>query len=301
MNLDKAYKKLAGRIADVRRDERMAAHTSFKVGGLADIMVLPSTDSEIRHAVKTAHKLKMPLFIMGRGTNLLVTSKGLRGIVLKLAENYSGIEIDGENVYAKSGTSLVSLVRECIAQGLGGAEFLGGIPGTVGGAVCMNAGAYGGEIKDFVKQVTFCTPSGNISLSNDKMDFGYRHSILENKPMAVTRVHLKLFRCNAEQSKKKLAVLNEKRREKQPLEYPSAGSTFKRPKGCFAGTIIEQAGLKGLKIGGAEVSTKHAGFIINTGGATPEDILELIELVQAKVKDTTGILLEPEVKIIGER
>ncbi len=301
MSLNNAYKVLSGGIADVRRDEPMASHTSFKTGGPADIMVLPSSESEIRHAVRTADNLKLPLFIMGRGTNLLITSKGLRGIVLKLADKFSGIEIDSEDVYAKSGTSLSSLVRECIEHGLGGAEFLGGIPGTVGGAVYMNAGAYGGEIKDFVKEVYFCTPAGEISLLPDKMRFGYRRSILETMHMTVTRVHLKLFSCSAEQSRKKLAELNAKRREKQPLEYPSAGSTFKRPQGGFAGTMIEQAGLKGLKIGGAQVSNKHAGFIINTGGATPEDIIALIELVQARVKEKTGILLEPEVRIIGER
>ncbi|MFA5675038.1 MAG: UDP-N-acetylmuramate dehydrogenase [Christensenellales bacterium] len=301
MVLEKAYKKLSGRIADVRRNEPMAVHTSFKVGGTADIMVVPSSDYEMRHAVNTAHKLKIPMLVIGRGTNLLVTSKGLRGMVLKLAENYSGVEINGEDVYVKSGTSLFALVRECISQGLGGAEFLGGIPGTVGGAVYMNAGAYGGEIKDFVKEVYLCAPGGDLSLSNESMSFGYRCSVLQTMPMAVKHVHLRLLRCSAEQSKKKLAVLNEKRREKQPLEHPSAGSTFKRPKGGFAGAMIEQAGLKGLKIGGAEVSTKHAGFIVNSGGATPDDIIELIKLVQARVKEATGILLEPEVKIIGER
>ncbi len=300
MILDKAYNALKSGIADVRRNEHMAAHTSFKTGGPADIMVLPADYSELSHAMSTVQKFDLPLFVMGRGTNLLVTGKGIRGLVLKLS-SYSGIEIDGKNVYAKSGTSLINLVKECFEHNLGGAEFLGGIPGSVGGAVYMNAGAYGSEIEDFVKQVLFYSPKGVLSLSNEEMKFEYRRSVLMDAPKVVTSVHLQLFRCDKEQSKAKLAELNAKRRQKQPLEYASAGSTFKRPKGGFAGTLIERTGLKGLKVGGAQVSEKHAGFIINKGNATPEDIIELIETVRRKVREATGILLEPEVRIIGER
>lgn len=301
MDINEVFGALSDQIADVRRDESMAAHTSFKVGGCADVMVLPKNQSEVQRVIATARKLQAPLFVMGRGTNLLVTSKGIRGIVLKLADNFSGVRVDGETVNALSGTPLAVLVREAMAYGLGGAEFLGGIPGTLGGAVCMNAGAYGGEIGDFVEEVYLSTWAGEMTLSHDEMDFGYRHSVLSRVPLIVTGARLKLLPCCAEESKKTLSALNEKRRAKQPLDYPSAGSTFKRPEGGYAGALIEQAGLKGFAIGGAEVSEKHAGFMVNKGGASPEDIIALIEAVQARVKAASGITLEPEVKIVGER
>jgi UDP-N-acetylmuramate dehydrogenase len=301
MNLDEAFGTLSERIKDVRRDECMAAHTSFKVGGPADIMVLPSSADEVRHVLNTARQLAVPLFVMGRGTNLLVTSKGIRGIVMKLADNFSGVEFDGTCVTAKSGTPLAVLVREAMERSLGGAEFLGGIPGTLGGAVCMNAGAYGGEIGDFVEEVYIATWAGEVTLSQCEMNFGYRHSILSHTPLIVTGARLKLASCCRDDSKEKLCSLNEKRRAKQPLEYPSAGSTFKRPEGGYAGTMIEQAGLKGVCVGGAAVSEKHAGFVINAGGATPEDIISLIEKVQQRVFEHCGVKLEPEVKIVGER
>ncbi len=301
MGLDGVIKVLSEKIKDVRRDEPMAAHTSFKVGGGADIMVLPRSEDEIVHVLKTARQTQTPLFVMGRGTNLLVTSKGIRGIVMKLGDNFSGVEFHGLYASAKSGTPLAVLVREAAARCLGGAEFLGGIPGTVGGAVCMNAGAYGAEISDFVEEVQIATLSGALTLNNVEMNFGYRRSIISSLPLVVTGATLKLTPCGSEESKKKLSELNEKRRAKQPLEYPSAGSTFKRPEGGFAGAMIEQAGLKGLRIGGAQVSEKHAGFIINAGGATPEDIIALIEEVRNRVHAHCGVMLEPEVKIVGER
>ena len=299
--IERVYSVLNERIEDVRLNEPMAAHTSFKVGGCADIMTLPKTVDGVRHVIQTARAHACPLLVTGRGTNLLVTSKGLRGIVLKLADNFSGIEFDGESVHVKSGTLLSVMVREGIAHGFGGAECLGGIPGTVGGAVCMNAGAYDGEIKDFVEEVYLCSWAADITLSNAEMGFCYRGSILSGLPLVVTGVRLRLKPCCEEASHQKLCTYNERRREKQPLEYPSAGSTFKRPKGGFAGTLIEQTGLKGLCIGGAQVSDKHAGFVINKGNATPEDIITLIKTVQERVKKATGIELEPEVKIVGER
>jgi len=301
MNLDEVFGALSDKIKDVRRDESMAAHTSFKAGGCADIMAFPVSDEEVQHVLKTARRLEVPLFVMGRGTNLLVTSKGIRGIVMKLADNFSGVEFDGACVTAKSGTPLAVLVREAMARALGGAEFLGGIPGSLGGAVCMNAGAYGGEIGDFVEEVYMATQNGAVTLNRSEMNFGYRHSILCDKPLIVTGARLRLVPCCREETQEKLCALSEKRRAKQPLEYPSAGSTFKRPEGGFAGTMIEQAGLKGLCVGGAAVSEKHAGFVINTGGATPEDIMALIETVQQRVFAHCGVMLEPEVKIVGER
>ncbi len=301
MDFDKVVNALSEKVTDVRRDETMAAHTSFKVGGKADIMVLPDNAGEVQHVLLTARRMEAPLFVMGRGTNLLVTGKGIRGIVMKLADNFSGVETDGDRVTAKSGTPLAVLVREAMEKSLGGAEFLGGIPGTVGGAVCMNAGAYGGEIGDFVEEVTFATPAGALALNKTEMNFGYRRSILSSLPLIVTGVKLRLISCDHDESMQKLCALNEQRRLKQPLEYPSAGSTFKRPEGGYAGTMIEQAGLKGLRIGGAEVSEKHAGFVINSGCATPEDIIALIEEVQKRVFEHCGVKLEPEVRIVGER
>ncbi len=296
-----AFDILSDSIEDVRRDEPMTAHTSFKVGGPADVMALPKTVEEVRLVLKTAKYLGSPLLVMGRGTNLLVTSKGLRGIVMKLADNFSGLTIDGSCVMAKSGTQLSVLVRQAAAHCLGGAEFLGGIPGTIGGAVFMNAGAYGGEIGDFVEEVFLTSAAGDLVLRQNEMDFGYRHSVLAAVPLVVTGVRLKLFSCDEQESLAKLEELNARRRDKQPLEYPSAGSTFRRPEGYYAGTLIEQTGLKGLRIGGAEVSEKHAGFVINRGGASPEELISLIEEVQARVFQASGVWLEPEVKIAGEK
>lgn len=301
MNIKEAVTALSDKIQDVRCDEVMAAHTSFKVGGKADIMVLPQTECEIEHTVKTLADSNIPMFVMGKGTNLLVTQKGIRGVVLKIADNFSGMEFEGETVTVKSGTSLAVLTRESIKHSLGGAEFLGGIPGTLGGAVYMNAGAYGGEIGDHVEEVYLASRAGAITLSKDEMGFGYRKSILCKMPLVVTGAKLKLKKCDAEDSKCRLTELNGRRRDKQPLEFPSAGSTFKRPEGYYAGALIEQAGLKGFTIGGAQVSEKHAGFVINKGSATPEDILTLICEVQKRVKEHSGVTLETEVKVVGER
>jgi UDP-N-acetylmuramate dehydrogenase len=301
MDTGSIAKALSEKIADIRINESMAAHTSFKVGGPADILALPRSIEGIKHVLMAADEYKCPLFVMGRGTNLLVTGKGIRGIVMKIAENFSGVKFHSEHVKVKSGTLLSFIVKEAMAHSLGGAEFLGGIPGTLGGAVCMNAGAYGGEIGCFTEEVYVISGYKEKTLRNKDMSFGYRKSVLSEKPYIVTGARLRLQRCSAGVSRQKLLELNERRREKQPLEFPSAGSTFKRPEGCYAGTLIEQAGLKGLSVGGAQVSRKHAGFIINTGGAVPEDILALIEEVRQRVFAYSGVRLEPEVKIVGER
>lgn len=279
----------------------MAQHTSFKVGGPADIMALPRNRDDIKFIMTAVADNKWPLLIIGKGTNLIVTSKGIRGIVMKIADNYSGVRIDGQYLIAKSGTQLSAIAREAIDNSLGGAEFLGGIPGSLGGAVSMNAGAYGGETAELIEEVYLISAAGEKTLKKEEMGFGYRKSILSELPYVVTGAKLKLYKCDPKISREKLSDLNERRRDKQPLEYPSAGSTFKRPPGHYAGTLIEQAGLKGLSVGGAQVSEKHAGFIINKGGATPEDILALIKEVQKRVFDFSGLLLEPEVKIVGER
>lgn len=301
MNAAELSRILSEKIQDVRLNESMAGFTSFKVGGPADILALPKNKDEIKHAISVTERFKFPLMVIGRGTNLIVTSKGIRGVVLRIGDNYSGVRVEGERVIAKSGTPLSALVREAIDHSLGGAECLGGIPGCLGGAVSMNAGAYGGEIGDFIEEVYVLAGTEERTLKKDDLGFGYRKSILSRMPYIVTGAMLRLYKCEPEESRKKLSEFNERRRDKQPLEYPSAGSTFKRPEGYYAGTLIEQAGLKGLTIGGAQVSEKHAGFIINKGGATPEDILALIKEVQKRVKEFSGVTLEPEVKIAGER
>jgi len=301
LNIDTIYSTLTKGIGDVRRNESMANHTSFRVGGCADIMAVPTSVDEIAHAAKIAHQYGCPMFVIGKGTNLLVTSKGIRGIVLKVGDNFAGLGFDGQFVTAKSGTSLASLVREAMTRSLGGIAYLGGIPGTVGGAVTMNAGAYGGEIGDVVREVYLVSHVGEVTLTQDEMAFGYRRSLLTTMPFIVTGAKLRLKESRQDEIKARMAEYAEKRRSKQPLEHPSAGSTFKRPEGHYAGALIEQAGLKGFSIGGAQVSEKHAGFVINTGGATPDDIIALIKEVQRRVKAHSGVTMETEVKIIGER
>jgi UDP-N-acetylmuramate dehydrogenase len=300
MDKHAGQKALGQYIGDVRLDEPMSRHTSFKVGGPADVLALPETKEQVLYAVRTLAALGCPMLVMGRGTNLLVRSGGIRGAVIKLADNFSGVTVKGEYVTAQSGTALSALVRAAMAENLGGAAFLAGIPGTLGGAVTMNAGAYGGEICQVVEEVYLISRVGEVTLRNEEMRFGYRHSVISEYPLIVTGAKLKLQRMPAKETKREVAALAERRREKQPLEYPSAGSTFKRPQGCYAGTMIEQAGLKGVSVGGAQVSEKHAGFIINTGDATPEDILNLIALVQQRVLEAFGVSLEPEVRIVGE-
>jgi UDP-N-acetylmuramate dehydrogenase len=300
MGTDSIAKALSEKIEDVRVRESMALHTSFRVGGPADVMALPRNEQEIKHALAATSRYGCPLFVMGRGTNLLVTSRGIRGVVLKIADNFSGVRFEGVHAVAKSGTPLSVIVREAAERCLGGAEALGGIPGTLGGAVCMNAGAYDSETGDFIEEVYLVSGSEELTLKKERMGFGYRKSILGQTPYIVTGAKLKLSPCDTVESLEKLTEYNRRRREKQPLEYPSAGSTFKRPQGHYAGALIEQAGLKGLSIGGAQVSEKHAGFIINTGGATSEDILALIEEVRKRVFAMSGVSLEPELRIVGE-
>lgn len=290
--------ELKNKIEDVRINEPMSRHTSFKLGGTADVMVLPKTHEEILSVLKIVDS--KDLFVMGRGTNLLVTSKGIRGVVMKIADNFSGVEIEGTHAVVKSGTQLSALVRQTCGEALGGIEFLGGIPGTLGGAVAMNAGAYGGEIGDFVEEVTLASKSGIIVLRAQEMNFSYRHSIISDLPVVVVSAKMCLTCCDPDESRCRQRELNARRREKQPLEYPSAGSTFKRPSGYYAGALIQEAGLKGFRVGGAQVSEKHAGFVINTGDATPEDVISLIEEVQRIVKEKSGVSLETEVKVVGE-
>ncbi|MEZ4357526.1 MAG: UDP-N-acetylmuramate dehydrogenase [Eubacteriales bacterium] len=285
----------------VLKDVPMSKHTTFCVGGTADYMIFPKNTSELINTLNNLKKSSISYYIIGKGSNLLVTDKGIRGAVIKLSDNFSDISFNGDIALASSGALLGELLRDAHKNGLCGMEALGGIPGTIGGAVVMNAGAYGSEISDFILNVRAVDESGSIvTLDKDSLELGYRTSSILSKKLIVIDASFKLKSGDIITAKKLLSGYNKKRHEKQPLDFPSAGSTFKRPKGYFAGTLIESAGLKGFSIGGAQVSEKHAGFIINTGKASAYDVIALIEHVRKTVFDKFGVDLEPEVKIIGE-
>ncbi len=282
-------------------DEPMKKHTSFKIGGPVDILVVPGSLDEILDSVKICRSQNIDFRIIGNGSNLLVKDKGIREIVIKIADNLKKIDVTEDKIIIQAGALLSTISKTALKNSLAGFEFAGGIPGTIGGAVTMNAGAYGGEMKNVVERVKCIDRDGNIiNLSNEEMDFGYRHSRVENENLIVLEVELKLEKSNYDEIKSHMDELNKKRTTKQPLSLPSGGSTFKRPEGYFAAKLIEDAGLKGQKYGGAQVSEKHAGFIVNVEEATCQDVLELVSLVKSTVLDKFAIELETEVKIIGE-
>ena len=284
-------------------DEPMSRHTSFKVGGPADIMFLPSSAGEIISVLNLCKSNDIPFTVIGNGSNLLVSDKGIRGVVIKIGKNMSSVALQSENViYAQSGASLAMVASVALNNNLAGFEFASGIPGTVGGAMLMNAGAYGGEIKDVAVAGEFLTFDGEIiKLEGDTQGFGYRKSAYEVLDGIVLGAWFKLEKVDSNIGIKELmADLNKRRKDKQPLEYGSAGSTFKRPEGMFAGKLIEDCGLKGYTVGGASVSEKHAGFVINTGGATCDDVLSVIRHVRKTVSEKFGVVLELEVKLLGE-
>ena len=279
----------------------MKKHTSFRIGGPADIMVLPTDPQEIRYVIQLCKELSIPFYVMGNGSNLLVRDKGIRGLVMKIASNFSDIKIEGTKVTAQAGVLLSVLSKKTAQHSLKGLEFASGIPGTLGGAVAMNAGAYGGEMKDVVTSVWAMDYSGNDRrLDYDDLKFGYRTSAIQQDKLIVIEVDMQLEEGDKQESMELIAELTRRRREKQPLSYPSAGSTFKRPVGYYAGKLIQDAGLKGLRVGDAQVSDLHAGFIINLGNATAKDVLELIQIVKEKVKSEFNVDMQPEIKIIGE-
>lgn len=282
-------------------DEPMNKHTSFKIGGPADVLVMPESIEDVCRVMEICKEHACPFHIVGNGSNLLVGDDGIRGVVLKLSENFSSVSIDGGKVHAQSGILLSKLSNKVIEQSLGGFEFASGIPGTIGGAVFMNAGAYGGEMKDVVREVTVLTREGEVrTLSNEELEFGYRRSAIQRNKHIVLEVSLELNEKPYEDIKSIIDDLTEKRTTKQPLSMPSAGSTFKRPEGYYAGKLIDDAGLRGLRYGDAQVSEKHCGFIVNRGNATSADVLKLISLVQKVVLDTFGVELEPEVRLFGK-
>lgn len=282
-------------------DEPMKNHVSFKVGGPADILVRPRTEEEIKNIFKFVNDNNLPFFVKGNGSNILIKDGGFRGIVIELAENFSDFKIDGDEIVVQTGALLSVIGREAMKAHLTGFEFASGIPGSLGGALAMNAGAYGGEMKNIVKSVRLMDMEGNIiECSNEEMNFGYRHSKLSDEKLIAISAVIKLEHGCYEEIKAKMDDLAYQRRTKQPLEYPSAGSTFKRPEGYFAGKLIQDSNLKGYGIGGAKVSEKHSGFIINENNATASDIIRLIDYVKKTVYDIHGVKLEEEVKIIGE-
>ena len=286
---------------NVIMDEKMSKHTSFKVGGNADIFVKAKTIEEIKYILEYTKKNEVELTIIGNGSNLLVRDNGIRGITMQTS--IDTLEIDEENacVVAYNGVKLIVLAHELQKRGIAGFEFASGIPGSMGGAIRMNAGAYGGEMKDIVKEVTCLTRDGQIkTLRNEDLDFSYRHSRFCNCDDIIISAKLQLQKGNSEEIKNIMDENNQKRKEKQPIELPSAGSTFKRGADFISAKLIDDAGLKGYKIGGAQVSEKHAGFVVNVGNATAQDIIELINYVTTTVYKKFGKILETEVEIIGE-
>ena len=275
----------------------MSSYTTFKTGGNADIMLCPTSTEELRNIVKFFYESKTPYYVLGNGSNLLVSDSGLKKPVIYIGRNFNSIEQFDDCITANAGAYLSTIAKKACEASLSGFEFAAGIPGTLGGALIMNAGAYGGEMKDVVEAVSFIDPSGDEQVvSGEEMEFSYRRSALSDTDCIITGASLKLHYGNKSDIAEKMEELAGIRREKQPLVYASAGSTFKRPTGYFAGALIESCNLKGKTIGGAQVSEKHAGFIINKGNASTKDILELINYIRETVYNTHGVILETEVK-----
>ncbi|NMA86517.1 MAG: UDP-N-acetylmuramate dehydrogenase [Tissierellia bacterium] len=279
----------------------MKNHTSFKIGGPADIMIIPENEGDIINAIKFLRENNIKYFIMGNGTNLLIKDTGIRGAVIKIADKYNKISINGDRVNCEAGALLSDIGKYTLENSLTGFEFASGIPGTVGGAITMNAGAYGGEMKDIALKVRALDEKNNIiEISNEEMHFRYRGSKVVDDNLIVLSTEFQLEKGDKEIIREKMEDLAYRRKSKQPLEYPSGGSTFKRPTGYFAGKLIEDAGLRGLRYGDAQVSEKHCGFVINAGEATFEEVSTLIKTVQKIVKDEFDVSLETEIKIIGD-
>lgn len=285
----------------IKPEEPMKNHVTFRVGGPADFFVTPKNYEELSWVLKCCAKYEMPCYIMGNGSNLLVSDQGYRGVVIQLFRQLNDIQCEGNVIRAQAGALLSAVANRALEEKLTGFEFAAGIPGTLGGACVMNAGAYGGEMKDVLKSVTVLTREGErITLQKNELELGYRTSIIAKKNYIVLEAEIELEVGDAEEIKAVMDDLKERRTTKQPLEYPSAGSTFKRPEGYFAGKLIQESGLQGFQVGGAQVSEKHCGFVINKDQATAADIAELIRQVQDRVEEKFGIRLETEVKRLGE-
>ncbi|MFY3791724.1 UDP-N-acetylmuramate dehydrogenase [Ureibacillus sp. MALMAid1270] len=285
---------------NIKKNEVLKEYTMTKLGGAADLFVMPDTEDEAQAVIKYAYDNHIPLLMLGNGSNMVVRDGGVRGIVVTF-KNLNKIRVDGTRIYAESGALIKDVSKKAAQESLTGFEFACGIPGSVGGAMAMNAGAYGGEIKDIIISCTVLTKEGKkLVLTKDELELRYRHSIISQEGYYVLSSLFQLEKGDQKEIDEKIADLTYKRESKQPLEYPSAGSVFKRPPGYFAGKLIQDSGLQGKGVGGAEVSTKHAGFIINKGNATATDYIQTIEMVQGVVKEKFGVDLELEVKIVGE-
>ncbi len=282
-------------------DEPMARHTTFRVGGPADYLVSPVKPEQVEDVVRLCKAEDVPYMVIGNGSNLLVSDQGYRGVLIRFLDNYQEVTVHDTIIQAQAGALLSAVAKRAARCNLTGMEFAAGIPGTIGGAMMMNAGAYGGEMKDIVSQVSVMDAEGNIKqYSCADMCFGYRDSVVAHEDLTVLEVTLKLEAGDADQIKAEMDRLSEQRTSKQPLEFPSAGSTFKRPEGYYAGALIEEAGLRGYQFGGAQVSEKHCGFVINADHASASDVKQLIDYIQKTVYENSGVMMTPEVRFVGE-
>ena len=282
-------------------EEPMKRHTTFRIGGPAEVFVMPGNLEEVQRILEICRTEDLPYFILGNGSNLLVSDRGYRGVVIQLDRNFGEVKVEGTEIHASAGALLSTIAVAARRASLTGFEFAGGIPGTLGGAVVMNAGAYGGEMKDVLRKVMVMDQSGKVfEIPAEELQMGYRTSIIKTAGYIVLGAVLSLKEGNLEEIKMLTRKLSEQRTSKQPLEYPSAGSTFKRPEGYFAGKLIMDSGLRGYRVGGAQVSEKHCGFVINTGDTTAEDVRSLMKHVTEIVYAKFGVTLEPEVKFLGE-
>ena len=281
--------------------EDLSKHTSFKIGGPAEIFAKPESTEQVSAIIEFCNKNEIPILPLGKGSNILISDNGIPGVVMYFGSGFGKtILLDEETIYCEAGTSLGALCNFALENGLTGLEFAYGIPGSVGGAVFMNAGAYGGEIKDVIVYADHVDKEGKTGrFTGEELQMSYRHSAYSDKQYFITGAAFKLQKGDKTEIKAKMDDLLRRRFDKQPMDKPSAGSTFKRPEGAFASALIDQCGLKGYRVGGAEVSTKHAGFVVNIGGATCADVLQLIKDIQEKVKNETGFFIEPEVEILG--
>ena len=282
-------------------NESMSRHTTFKIGGDADMFVSVESVDELVALIRLAKAKNVKYTVIGNGSNLLVGDKGIRGLVIEIGQGLAGYEVRGNVIYAEAGILLKKLASVAAAESLSGLEEVSGVPGTLGGGIFMNAGAYGGELKDTVKKVTYIDCDGELhTIDASECDFGYRKSIFSSGDKYIVSAELELKKGDKDEILSEMADYTKRRREKQPISYPSAGSTFKRPEGYFAGTLIQDAGLKGYRCGGAEVSELHAGFVINCGGATAQDVIDVIEHTKETVLEKFGVELEPEVRFLGD-
>lgn len=282
-------------------DEPMKKHTTFRLGGPADYFLSPSDSAQIKEIIDICREKEISWFILGNGSNLLVSDEGYHGVVIQIYKNMNQVTVDGTRIYAQAGALLSTVTKKAMEEGLTGMEFASGIPGTLGGAAVMNAGAYGGEMKDILVSVTVMTDEGEQKvLKAEELNLGYRTSIIKERGYIVLDVVLQLQVGDRDTIRNRMEELKVQRVTKQPLEYPSAGSTFKRPEGYFAGKLIEDAGLRGYRVGGAQVSEKHCGFVINTGDATTSDVVQLIHDVQNIIWNKFKVKLEPEIKFLGD-